>query len=377
VFKASQLRDSVGSRFGSLRRCTGKGVSVTEFSPELSAERGNYWERPRIRRRFRPAVYVALIIGLAVVIRGGFLIAGALSSPSNPHPTQSVRYLGVYEPDAPGSYTDVNRFAHAIGRQPNLVLYYSHWLKPFNVSFATAAAKNGAVTIVQIAPNNVSLADITSGRYDAYLRSYALSVKAFGAPVILSFGHEMNGSWYSWGNRHTSPRVFVGAWRHIVTLFRAMGADNVTWMWTANIVGPSTPGPKPWWPGSSYVNWVGIDGYYRYPSEEFASVFGAAIVDVREFTSDPILISETAAQPSEDQSAKIADLFAGVHTYGLLGFVWFDADDLSISDPGEVQYWRLTSPTALATFGRDARAWMKPLAHSSGQSHASSGSSSP
>jgi mannan endo-1,4-beta-mannosidase len=351
---------------------------VTEPSPEFRAQRGNDRSRLRTRRRFGPVACVALIIAAAILIRAGFLIAGALLPPDPVHPTQSVRYLGVYEPDAPGSYTDIDQFAHSIGRSPNLVLYYSHWQKPFDVNFATAAAKHGAVTIVQIAPNNVSLASIASGRYDDYLHSYAQAVKAFGGRVILSFGHEMNGSWYSWGFRHTSARVFVEAWRHVVGVFREIGASNVTWMWTVNIVGPSTPGPSPWWPGSSYVNWVGIDGYYRQPSEQFASVFGTAIVDVRELTSDPILIAETAAQPYENQSAKITDLFAGVHTYGLLGFVWFDADDLSISVPGEVQNWRLSSPAALAAFGRDAQAWMKPEAKSASlQLPASSSGSSP
>ena len=74
---------------------------------------------------------------------------------------------------------------------------------------------------MQINPKDVSLAAIASGHYDSYLRSYAEAVRSYRGPVILSFGHEMNGSWYSWGYRHTSPAVFVAAWRHIVTLFRA------------------------------------------------------------------------------------------------------------------------------------------------------------
>ncbi|MGH3840185.1 MAG: hypothetical protein ACRDS0_01865 [Pseudonocardiaceae bacterium] len=32
---------------------------------------------------------------------------------------------------------------------------------------------------------------------DAYLRSNAASVRHYGHPAILSFGAEMNGSWYS------------------------------------------------------------------------------------------------------------------------------------------------------------------------------------
>jgi mannan endo-1,4-beta-mannosidase len=353
---------------------------VTKATPESGSQWSKGSKRARVRRRFGPMTYAALIIGAAIFIRVVIVVIGALSPPPDPAPpTQSVRYLGVYVPGVPGSYAGVDQLTQAIGRQPNLVLYYSHWRVPFDVHFATVAAEHGAVTIVQIAPNKISLASIVSGRYDDYLRSYALAVKAFRHPVILSFGHEMNGDWYSWGYRHTSPKVFVAAWRHIVTLFRQEGARNVKWMWTVNIIGQPNraPNPAPWWPGRSYVTWVGIDGYYRTPSIEFSSVFGQTIADVRELTPDPILIAETAAEASADQSAKIADLFAGIETFGLLGFVWFDQDNPSFSQPGEIQYWRL-SPAALAAFRRDVKVYMKPLANSAPERlHPLSGSSSP
>jgi mannan endo-1,4-beta-mannosidase len=334
---------------------------VTQPTRERNAQSENR-RQAKARKRFGLMTYAAIAIAVVVFVRAGFVAWDALQpATSDPvHPSQSVPYLGVYEPGSPDSYTNIDGFAHAIGRQPNLVTYYSHWQVPFNVKFATDAERHGAVTLVQIAPQGVSLASIAKGQYDGYLRSYALAVKAFGLPVVLSFGHEMNGYWYSWGHGQTTATVFVNAWRHVVTVFRQAGARNVTWLWTVNIIGPRTPEPNPWWPGSSYVNWVGIDGYYRNPSSGFNSVFAQTIVDVRELTSDPILIAETAAEPYEDQPEKIAELFAGVHTFGLLGFVWFDADDLSISVPGEVQTWRLTSPVALAAFRRDAKAWMKP-----------------
>ncbi len=76
---------------------------------------------------------------------------------------------------------------------------------------------------MQIDPTGISIAAIASGHYDSYLSSYAEAVRAYRHPVILSFGHEMNGYWYSWGYLHTPPAAFVAAWRHIVTLFRALG----------------------------------------------------------------------------------------------------------------------------------------------------------
>ena len=38
--------------------------------------------------------------------------------------------------------------------------------------------------------------------------------------------------------------------------------------------GPGTGHIADWWPGPSYVTWVGIDGYYYRPSDTFARVFG-------------------------------------------------------------------------------------------------------
>jgi mannan endo-1,4-beta-mannosidase len=235
-------------------------------------------------------------------------------------------YLGVYAPGAPKSYRGVTAFTDTTGVRPGIVVYYSGWLEPFQARFAAAVASHDALPLVQIDPTGISLTAIASGQYDAYLHSYASAVKAFGGRVILSFGHEMNGYWYSWAHHHTSPAAFVAAWRHIVTVFRAAGARYVTWLWTVNIMnGHSIPSPKRWWPGSSYVNWVGIDGYYYKPSWKFAPLFGPTIKAVRALTLAPILISETSVARTAGQPVKVADLFAGIRAYGLLGFVWFNA----------------------------------------------------
>ena len=127
----------------------------------------------------------------------------------------------------------------------------------------------------------------------------------------------------------------------------------MTWMWTVNTIHPraSVPSPGPWWPGSSYVTWVGIDGYYVNSSSMFASLFGPTIAAVRALTHDPILIAETAVAPAAGQPTKIADLFAGIHLYGLLGMVWFDAN--------RIEDWRINSSAAIAAFRRAAATYHK------------------
>jgi mannan endo-1,4-beta-mannosidase len=316
----------------------------------------------RTQRKSRLVVKTTAAILAAVAIAAGVIIYNRTADPTGPLPVDlpaaSGSYLGVYANGVPGSYAGVTKFANSTGAHPDVVMYYSGWFVPFPVDFAVRTANAGAVPLIQIDPDSINIAGIVSGRYDGYLSSYAESVRRYRHPVILSFGHEMNGSWYSWGYRHTSPAVFVAAWRHIVSLFRALGAHNVTWLWTVNIIndahGGNIPQPSPWWPGSSYVNWVGIDGYYLKPSWSFAPLFGPTIGAVRQFTSDPILIAETGAVPAADQPAKISDLFEGIRKYGLLGFVWFDSTN-SIG-----QDFTINSSTAIGAFRKGASTYRRP-----------------
>jgi Glycosyl hydrolase family 26 len=307
---------------------------------------------PRTRILIAAAV-AAVVAGALVIVNltGGHgpMPAGLAASPAPAAHHKPGAYVGVYVPGSPGSYAGITAFTARTGIRPRVVLYYSGWPERFQARFAATAVRHGAVPLVQINPTGIGLAGIAAGRWDGYLRSYAAAVKRFGHPVILSFGHEMNGYWYSWGHRHTPASDFVAAWQHVVDVFRAAGARNVIWLWTVNVIDASggIPSPAAWWPGSSYVNWVGIDGYYQKPSWRFAPLFGPTIKAVRKLTLAPILISETAARRSIGQPAKIADLFAGVRAYGLLGLVWFDNNH-----KGD---WRLGGPAAFAAFSRGAR----------------------
>ncbi|HXP56607.1 MAG TPA: glycosyl hydrolase [Streptosporangiaceae bacterium] len=320
---------------------------------------------PRSRRRgARLAIGVAvatvlvLAAGVTLVLRSDPGSSGpvspALQNGRVALPVTPGYYVGVYPHGAPASYAAATAFAGETGITPRLVVYYSGWLEPFKTGFARTASRQGAVPLVQINPTGVSLAAIASGHFDSYLRTYARAVGAYGHPVVLSFGHEMNGDWYSWANMNTSPATFVAAWRHIVTVFRAQGTRNVTWLWTVNAIHsePGVVSPGPWWPGSSYVTWVGIDGYYYDSGSTFSSLFGPTIATVRTWTRKPILIAETSVAPAANQATKIGDLFAGLHLYGLLGLVWFNNN----TDHD----WQLTSPAAISAFRRAAAAYHRP-----------------
>lgn len=292
-----------------------------------------------------PVAAAAAAISLAVT---GCLTPLTSQQPLTPAPTPATPLVGVYEPGAPGSWSPITEFTNATGVKPRIVVYYSAWNDPFSTSFAQEAWDHDAYVLVQLEPKGVTLASIAAGGSDAYLRSYADAVVAFGHPVILSFGHEMNGNWYSWGNGHTSAATFVAAWRHVVRAFRAAGAANVTWLWTVNSI-KGAPSPlSRWWPGAAWVDWIGIAGYYFRPTDTFGSVFGSTIAVIRTLSNAPLMIAETAVGTTPNRESQIAALFANVRAERLAGVVWFDkAQHAGLYH----QDWRLENdPSALAAF---------------------------
>jgi hypothetical protein len=303
--------------------------------------------------RHRPAGWIAVTLAVLACLASCTGNPAEVRQDGAALPARPGHYLGVYEPGSDQSWTPVQAFATAVGHQPDIVLMYSNWFERFQRAFAERAAAHGAIPMIQLQPMNISLPAIVAGRYDTYLRSYATAVRSFGHPVILSFAHEMNGNWYSWGYPHVSPAVWVAAWRHVVSLFRSLGANNVTWLWAPNAEEPGAPPLSAYWPGARYVTWVGLDGYLATWTDTFSSVFSQSIGAIRRLTAQPLLIAETAVGPVAGQVVKIGEIFSGMQQYRLLGIVWFD-----VAQHGGItrQDWRLEgNPAALAEFRSEVR----------------------
>jgi len=312
---------------------------------------------PGYRRRIPATAWYGGSLAIALALAGCAYLLSAAENPSPaaataPSPVRAGFHLGVFEPGETISYRPVERFASAVGRKPDIVLYYSGWREPFLTGFADTAYSHGAEPFVQIEPDHISLARIAAGADDRYLRAYAADVRDYRHQVILSFAPEANGPWYSWGWGHAPTSAWVAAWRHVVTLFRAARAGNVTWLWTVNTAFPRSGPLRAYWPGASYVDWIGIDGYYVHRDDTFPSLFGATIRAVRKLTRKPVLLSETAVGPLAGQVRGIPELFAAIRRDRLLGLVWFDKAQ---HDGIYHQDWRLEdSPAALAVFRREA-----------------------
>jgi hypothetical protein len=266
----------------------------------------------------------------------------------------SRHYAGVvlYKPQQ----ISLPRFVQATRVKPSIIEYYVTFWQSLDLSRARSIYESSAFPIVQMDPAGISLENILQGKYDAYLRGVARAVVRFHCPIALSFGHEMNGSWYGWGYRHTQPSTFIAAWRHIHNLFVAAGARNIIWLWTINRVAHGESAIRNWWPGAQFVDWVGIDAYYRKTTSRFTSVFGNTLTDLHKFAQKPVLVTETGVPSRPGQARQIAGLFAGAKRHDLLGVVWFDIN--------AKQQWQLEGrPVALRAF-RAAASWFSSASSS-------------
>jgi hypothetical protein len=176
--------------------------------------------------------------------------------------------------------------------------------------------------------------------------------KAWGKPIMLRFAQEMNGSWAPWEQGHvgSTPRSFILAWRHLVSIFRQVGADNVTWVWCPNINTGHLPFMQ-YYPGDRWVDWVGLDGFNWGGSigwRPFSEIFGGSYEELARRTSKPIVIAETGSgQTGGDKAAWVTSALSRELPYfeRVRAVVWYNAFDRS-------DFRIDSSPSALRAFRR-------------------------
>lgn len=271
-----------------------------------------------------PLVALALAAWAVVRTSGGGSIMAPAPTPSGSGTAQLRHFFGVSVP-APMA-ENLRAFDAEVGAKPGIVESYVRFGSSFADSPADAIEAGGSIPLLQWNPTTVRLQAIADGQYDRYLEAYAKSIRHFRARIVISFGHEMNGPWWPWGRKYQSAASYVAAWRHIHDIFKAAGDGNVIWCWNPSVIsGPQVPSPANWWPGSQYVNWVGLDGYYWRPGSTFATIFGSTVRSMHKLApGKPVVITETGAYPDSHMGPEIMNLFAGAASAGLLGVVYFD-----------------------------------------------------
>ena len=117
----------------------------------------------------RSGTVVVIVAAVAAVVAFGIRDENAASE-QNTLPATAQGYLGAYTPTMPASTSGLTAFDAETGTRPNVAVYYSGWLEPFQSRFAAELAGQGVVPLVQIDPEGIDLSSIVNGKYDSYLR---------------------------------------------------------------------------------------------------------------------------------------------------------------------------------------------------------------
>jgi beta-mannanase len=272
--------------------------------------------------------------------------------------------VGVFREGAPHNINFIKRFEQQTGKKPAQIMWYQDWAQAFPKEDAQAVIDYGAVPHIVWEPwywsdhNKIKLKDITGGKWDGYIDSWAKAVRDFGHPIFLRPLHEFNMEGYPWGlvNNDKDPQLYIKAFRHIVDIFKREKAGNAKFVWAPmNYSFPDEPwnGWEKAYPGNDYVDWVGFDGYNWGTAQSwsdwqaFKYLFRDQVRRARRLWPDkPIMIAEFAAsEKGGDKAAWIKEIpqYLKTSMRQIDAIVWFDLR--------KEADWRIDStPQSLAAF---------------------------
>jgi len=303
------------------------------------------------------AVLTGGVIGVSLPAHAASCVADPLLCPSRVH-------FGVSMSGLPRDVGRLDTFGAAVGKSPGVAMYFQSFKDPFDATGLRGLTDTGRLPMITWEPydalrpadNPYPLRSIAAGTFDDYLRAQAEKTKSVGAPVAIRFGHEMNGYWYPWGQgtNGNTPQDYVAAYRHVHDIFSGAGATNVVWVWAPNLDDFNrTQDLGALYPGDTYVDWLGISGYFDETTDTFANLYPSTLAQFdRIAPTKPIYIAETSVLPGLTRPAMIRDLLRGLlATPRLVGFTWFD--HVTRFD------WRIENdPAALAAFSDElSSAW--------------------
>lgn len=154
------------------------------------------------------------------------------------------------------------RLIHNYGALP--LLFWSPWDRPYEQG---------------LPPDRFGLEAILEGKWDNYIDHWADEAKAFGEPLLVAWGLEMNGTWFPWSGwfygggkpiagsnppRFKGPELYKRAYHYVIDRVRARGVSNISWGFHINhYTSPHEDWnlPANYYPGDDYVDWIGASVY--------------------------------------------------------------------------------------------------------------------
>ncbi len=242
---------------------------------------------------------------------------------------------------------NVEAFQTMQGRHVDLISIFALWGTnewAWTKTYADIAAANNSILVVTWMANGYTTQQIINGGADTYLKAYAEGVKSYGKEIWLRPFHEANGDWYDWGiaksGAGNTNETLIGAWKHVVTIFRNLEVTNVKWVWSTNATNSGSATFTGWFPGDDWVDMVSIDGYNWGTAQSWSSWQSFTQVmtpayNALSISSKPLFISEFSCSEHGGNKAQwITDMFNDIPSKfpRIFALMWFNQSKSAEAD---------------------------------------------
>ncbi|HZX49681.1 MAG TPA: glycosyl hydrolase [Candidatus Paceibacterota bacterium] len=284
----------------------------------------------------------------AILAMGLFLVGYALYESSSGLGVKSTKLLppanGIYHGAFPDfgpeedivSAKRIQDFEALVGKGIAFAYFSNNWLGGihFPQKEVQAIASTGATPFIRMMPRSdwyegqpepvYSLQKIADGVFDPELQKWAAEAKETKIPLLVEFGTEVNGDWFSWNarwnGREQGAAVFQQAYRHIINLFREENVTTITWVFHVDAQGEPD---EPWnsmaayYPGDEYIDWIGMSVYgAQEPGDDwqtFQEVFDEAYAEFAAISATkPLALLEFGAHENNKKPAWIAQALESI-----------------------------------------------------------------
>ncbi|MBI5824021.1 MAG: beta-mannanase [Chloroflexi bacterium] len=280
-------------------------------------------------------------------------------------------YHGAYPGGISGSESnltidDLRSYESVSGKSAAWVFFSDNWFesRAFPLETVTWIREAGGIPYIRlmlrsseeqgIAEPVYFLQAILDGEFDTDLKNWCAEARNFGTSILVEYGTEVNGNWFSWSgvwngadetagygdpNEADGPERFRDAYRHIIDVCQTAGAENITWVFHLN----AGDWPQEDWnrfenyyPGDDWIDWIGISFYgAQTPQaedwEEFRAGMDQVYPRVDALTSGkPIIIAEfgvTKNNPLGDQAEWARAALEDITSFRwprVIGFSWWN-----------------------------------------------------
>jgi len=252
-----------------------------------------------LRRCFLPIICLRRIPGWAfgacALYAALFLFDPPAVMASKLEVPQNGAYTGAYVDFGEGedelTVEALQRFEKLAGKHQAIIACGAFWGEPgFPLRLVQIIDRYGAIPLLFWSPwgkpytegkppDRFNLNSIRKGAWDGYIDRWAEEAASWGKPLLVSWGLEMNGTWFPWsGYFYNKPRkkgekpephpegpeIYKAAYRYVVDRVRAKGVMNIQWVFHVN----HSPLPIEKWntfaayyPGDNYADWLGMSVY--------------------------------------------------------------------------------------------------------------------